>query len=139
MSAWISTRQTDWRDLERGSALIVNASVVIGDITVSPTPATPVVDALSGTLTLATPINIPAGKTRVIIINKGDTVPVAGNFGANATATVVAGALNSELPVDPTGIELKATGTDTATNEYGTLPAITITNTAGAAIWWYAV
>jgi hypothetical protein len=44
----------------------------------------------------------------VIIINKGDTVPVAGNFGASASATVVAGALNTELPVDPTGIELKA-------------------------------
>jgi hypothetical protein len=139
MSAWISTLQRNWTDLERGSALVVNASVVIGDITVSPTPATPVVDSLSGTLTLAAAINIPAGKTRVIIINKGDTVPVGGNFGANASATVVAGALNTELPVDPTGIELKATGTDTATNEYGTLPAITITNAAGAAIWWYAV
>jgi len=134
-----SIRQRDWYDVERGAALIVAATVNIGDITVEVTPATAITDNPAGALTLATSISIPAGKTQVWIINKGDTIPVGGSFGANASASVVAGALSTSLPVDPDGITLRASGTNTATNQYGTLPAITITNASAAAIWWYAV
>lgn len=115
------------------------AEINTGAISVSTTPATPVVDDPEGELTLATSISIPAGKSFVHIINKGNLVPVGGIFGANASCTVAAGSLSTELPVDPDGLPLKSSGTNTASNEHGTLPAITITNASGAAIWWYAV
>ncbi len=123
-------------DLKQGLA-----DITVGAITVDIAPATAAVDAPSGALTLAAVINIPAGKRRVVIINKGSTVPVGGNFGNDASATVTCGALAKELPVDPSsdGFLLESSGLNAATNTYGTLPSVAIGNAGGAAIDWYAV
>ncbi len=123
-------------DLKQGLA-----DIAAGDISVAITPATPINDNPIGELTLDTSIAVPAGKKRVVVINKGDTMPVGGVYGANASASAVCGSLSTEIPVDPLGdgFMLEASGLNPVTNIFGTLPSVTITNTAGAAIWWYAV
>lgn len=110
-----------------------------GDLNVSTTPANEVANAPVGGLTLANPINISAGKRKLKVINKGGTVPVGGVLGKNLPAELVIGAMTMEIPVDPDGFDFESTGHDTADNEYGVFPAITINNPDGAAIWYYAV
>lgn len=74
MSSWISTRQRDWTDLERSTALNVIASVVVGDITIEP-PAPTNTNMVAVNDTVAANFTIPAGSIRGRIANLGGDAP----------------------------------------------------------------
>lgn len=114
------------------------SSLSVGSLNVTVGADSQTADTPGGELTLAASISIPAGYSYVKIINKGATVPVGGTFGADVSATI-SSMSNMELPVDPDGMELRSSGKDSVNGEFGLLPAISIDNSNGAAIWWYGV